>query len=381
MLEVQLDTKQRITIRLDAQIIEFYKNNFENYQTAINDALKSIIQTQSIQSIAQQFYSKLKKLKKNRFNEFNGLTNTIDINKIKLTFNNSTEIFATIKTIMPDFLIDIEDLNNDFLKQDDFAELLFEVYLIRQLGEIVAEDIGAGTNDCSGAVALGIAFLGIRLDDLINYLSREFYVTTDNDTLLEEWSDWDSASESNSELLALGSLQQSSEKISDDYLEYKIKINTIINIYNYHQMTEKEKSKYNIKQDYENFLQVMYTNIAYNSQNYGGGYIGDIPDFLIFKLVISDLVKLISSKDADTMQNIPDYLFTELGFVWDISVFEIPTKATPILGLTDNGCFFIGDIDEPMNYAEAYKPHLLELLEVTTDEETREILELTINGD
>lgn len=380
MQELQLDTKQRITIRLDPQIIEFYKNNFENYQTAINDALNSIIQTKSIQSIAQQFYSKLKKLKKNRFNEFNSLTNTIDIDKIKLTFNDFTEIFATIKTIMPDFLIDIEDLNNDFLKQDDFAELLFEVYLIRQLGEIVAEDIGVGTNDCSGAIALGIAFLGIRLDDLINYISREFYVTTNNDTLLEEWNDWDSASESNSELLALGSLQQSSEKISDDYLEYKIKINTIINIYNYHQMTEKEKSKYDIKQDYENFLQVMYTNIAYLSQNYGGGFIGDIPDFLIFKLIISDLIKLIPSKDPVIMQNIPDYLFKELGFVWDISVFEIPTKATPVLGLTDAGCFFIGDVDEPMDYKEAYKPHLLELLEVTKDEETREILELTIKG-
>ena len=41
------ESKQRITIRLDNEIIEYFKQNNESYQQAINDALLSIIKYKS----------------------------------------------------------------------------------------------------------------------------------------------------------------------------------------------------------------------------------------------------------------------------------------------------------------------------------------------
>ena len=37
--------KRRLTIRLDADVIEWFKNNNDHYQTAINNALREFIQS------------------------------------------------------------------------------------------------------------------------------------------------------------------------------------------------------------------------------------------------------------------------------------------------------------------------------------------------
>ncbi len=42
--EIKLpETKQRITIRLDSEIIEYFKDHYDNYQTYINSVLKAYI--------------------------------------------------------------------------------------------------------------------------------------------------------------------------------------------------------------------------------------------------------------------------------------------------------------------------------------------------
>ena len=332
-----------------------------------------------------EIYSKLNPLKKNRFNELKRCVTHEHFSETKITmdFDLIEEVFATVKTIMPDFMISIEDLNNEFWKQENFTSFLLTVYLIRKIGNIVAKAEGCGTNDATGAIAFGLAFLGCSLDELVKYISSECDVITNNHDLLDEFWNWDNASELNGELLALGSFNQSEEKVTECYLEHKVKIDSLISLYNYYKLPEKSKAKQDITPVHQDFLKVMYTNIAYHTVNFNGGDLDEIPDFLIFRLIISDLVKIIKSdgfnQGFEHGGKVPDYIFRENGFVWDPSIFILPTKAKPVLGL-DGVSFLQGDMDvKEMDYVEAYRPHLLELLEAATTDEEREHIQLILD--
>ena len=387
MNDIQIDNKQRITIRLDSEIIDFFKSNHENYQTAINETLLKHINRITLTSLAQRFYSELKLLKDRKFIRFMHLVGCVKIDELSISFERTGVLWGLVKTIFPDMYLDIEDLNNDFFKCQEFTKFLLATYMVNQLGFVVAEDVGnESVYDNVGAFAIGLGFLDITLDEFENHFKDDLVwtVLTTEEELLEEFQDWDDLTESNQYILAMGSINQTSEKVNDELLEYKVKINSLQKLYQYYsQGNNKIKKKINVNQIYEDFLTVLYTRIAYQTQNYGGGDIWEIPHFIIFKLMISDLVKLYQAektRNPDVDTDLPIYYFKENGFIWDLSAFIIPTKVKPVLGF-NGSMFFNTDDGEEMNYLEVYKPHLKELLSITKDEEEKDSIKILLGED
>jgi hypothetical protein len=360
--------KQTITIRLDEEIIAFYKSKGNKYQAEINQVLLKTINNITIEYIAQLIYTSVKKAK-NRFKSVQEALakydHYIEENELRVTTRDIVKASCIFLELFPDVIFDDENL---FFNQDAYQKVLHYILILNEIGLLVATDIYGDNllSESKNNFATLMAFLKIDYAKFKEYIYNELntfveiYSRKELDEQLFEWKE-------DSEILGKSIWAKNNltlctdpldETCSEIYNRYKslISINSFSMFSSSNQKKDKEIANY----IYGIFLYltILYTRAYQNIKNEHCNLNLEavFPQLEIFMFMVSDKIKLTKELGKEINQELSWIRYS--GYNGDLSVFELNTKHETIDHFDefgnikysskyyDDSIFQINDLDE-----------------------------------
>ena len=350
-------SKQKITINLDEEILTRFKEMPGNYQTNINQALLSACKKKNTHEYAETIFNSLNKLKKNRYQEFNRLCAHINNNEVDYTYADFRYMIGALYYFMPDRFINLKDLDEDFIKYGIFEKMLLKLRLLINIGQLASyTQKSTSFLDVTGYLASAMYYLDVTFKQILSDLENNNYIMIPKIDIMHDYVDWEEDFDlQDGNYLAPLEFKQYNESLDVSLVENYVRNKALINLYKYHAKSQIEQEKDTNYTKYLNsFLRGYYTCKIEHDINYGGLDSSDVPNFVIFKIILSEQIKSSKEEMETTLR--------EYGYIWDISAFIIPTtiETKPCLD-EDGGCLLACEAPD-FDYIDFYCSHIDEII-------------------